>query len=175
VWRPNITKKQGFISKFLEQRKLEREDMQESQFHWKRIHTIKESQNKIVMPSIEDIPKEAKTVYPKELAVEMRFAAIECKEADIYIYAARKDSDPVLVAEGELFVGNRIYIDELEKRYYFVDEIRLYNHWLSEIRIANVRNGCSRLIMRTHGYNRIFTKLEFEVGTWVVDMVGAIE
>lgn len=173
MWKPRYEKKQNFISRWLEERRLREGKVEETQFSWKQVQVISESQEPLFPAErgAEHIPQGAKTVYPKESSIEMRFSCNNCASAEIWIYAARKDDGVVDVANGIIKTGSQTLVKDREIRY-CVDDIFLRNNWLSDFLLAQCRNGWSRVMFRTHGYNRFFVRLKGK-GTWYVDMVGA--
>jgi trehalose-6-phosphatase len=148
--------------------------MEDTQFHWKQIHRITASQEPLGHneKSSANIPKKAKTVYPKEKAVEIRLSSTVKGTAEIYIYAARKDDGVVEVASGVVRAGNQT-IERDNQLCYCVDFISVKNHWLSKIKIASLANSWARIMFATHGYHRVFVRVKFSTGQWYVDMVGA--
>lgn len=174
MWKPNYEKKQTFIGRWLERRRRVRADMEDNQFHWKQIHHIRESQAPLdpSQKTKENIPKEAKTVYPKESAVEIRLLSTERGRAEVYVYAARKDDCIVTVASGFAKTGNQTEIRNGQKCYY-ADKICVDNFWLTKILSSKCPDEAARIMFKTHGYHRVFVRLKFDVGQWYVDMVGA--
>lgn len=175
MWKPKYEKKQGILSRWLERRRRVRNDMEDSQFHWKQIHFIRQSQSPLgpESRSKENIPKEAKTVYAKELAVEIRILCSEKNaQASAWIYAARRDDCIVDVASGMVKSGNQ-YETRKGRMYYYIDSIFIDGRWLSPVRVCRCPGGVSRIMFDTHGYNRVFVRLSFDTGQWIVDMVGA--
>ena len=174
MWKPNFEKKQGFIDRWLERRRQVRTDMEDTQFHWKQIHRITSSQEPLSPneKSIANIPIKAKTVYPKEKAVEIRLSATVKGTAEIYIYAARKDDGIVEVASGLVRTGSQT-IERDNQLCYCVDFISVKSHWLSELKTASLKDGWARIIFATHGYHRVFVRVKFSTGQFYVDMVGA--
>jgi len=173
MWKPNFEKKQGFIGRWLERRRQVRTDMEDTQFHWKQIHRITSSQEPLGPneKSIANIPKKAKTVYPKEKAVEIRLSATAKGTAEIYIYAARKDDGVVVVASGVVKTGAQT-IERDNQLCYCVDFISVKNHWLSESKATTLKDSWARIMFATHGYHRVFVRIKFSTGQWYVDMVG---
>jgi len=172
MWKPNIERKQGLIGRWLERRKRKSGDMDHTQFHFKQIHHITKSQEPLKPEERTKtyIPRDAKTAYPGEKAIEIRFCSTQIRaEAKVYIYAARKDDDIVKVASGLIGTGSQD-TKRNGQRCYYIEKIIIDDNWLSPIRIA--RSGVGRIMVRTHGYHRFFTKLKFESGEWFVDMVG---
>lgn len=174
MWKPNFEKKQGFIGRWLERRRQVRPDMEDTQFHWKQIHRITASQEPLgpAEKSSANIPKRAKTVYPKEKAVEIRLSATVQGTAEVYIYAARKGGGVVEVASGLVRTGAQT-IERDNQLCYCVDFISIKNHWLSEPKIASLKDGWARIMFATHGYHRVFARVKFSTGQFYVDMVGA--
>ena len=174
MWKPNFEKKQGFIGRWLERRRQVRPDMEDTQFHWKQIHRITASQEPLgpAEKSSANIPKRAKTVYPKEKAVEIRLSATVKGTAEVYFYAARKDDGVVEVASGLVKTGAQT-IERDNQLCYCVDFISVKNHWLSKTKIASLKDGWARIMFATHGYHRIFARVKFNTGQFYVDMVGA--
>jgi len=170
MWQPTLQKTQGFISRLLEKWRRKSGDMEHTQFHFKQIHHIKKSQEPLKADerSRAYIPKEAKTAYPGERAIEVRFCSTARRShAHLHLYAARKDDDIVEVASGLITTGEQETIRG-GQRCYYVEPILLKDNWLTPI---NTSGG--RIIFRTHGYHRFFTRLKFESGEWFVDMVGS--
>lgn len=174
MWRPNYEKKKTFITRWLEEKRLREGKVEDNQFQWKQVQKIEKSQNRLY-PGQRDylyIPKGAKTVYPKESSVEMRFSSTAVGTALVYIYAARKDDGIVDVAEGVIETGRQTITRE-GNICFCVDNINIKASWLSDMLLAQCRDGWSRVMFRTHGYNRFFVRLNFTEGIWYVDMVGA--
>jgi hypothetical protein len=143
--------------------------MELTQFHFKQIHHFKKSQEPLKpdQRTKEYIPKEAKTAYPGERAIEIRFRSTKKNsDARFYLYAARKDDDIVEVASGLICIGCQDTIRNGQRGYYG-KKILINDNWLSPVVIA-----AGRLMLKTHGYHRFFVKMKFETGEWFVDMVG---
>lgn len=150
-----------------------RPEMEDTQFSWQKIHCIEKSQEPLSpnQRTIQNIPKRAKTVYPKEGAVEIRVCSTVSGIAEIYIYAARKHDGIVEMASGLIKTGAQT-VERDNLLCYCVDNMQMENHWLTEPEISNVKDGWSRIMFRTHGYHRVFARVKFQSGTWYVDMVG---
>lgn len=172
MWKPNYPKTQTFISRWLERKRQVRTDMEDTQFHWKQIHHITKSLKPLGPDQMtkENIPKNSKTVYPKELSVEIRLLSTKEGKAEIYIYSARKDDSVVLVASGMVKTGPQTEIRD-NKLCYFADKIYLDKFWFTKILKAQ---HPARIMFNTHGYHRVFAIMSFtNDAQWYVDMVGA--
>jgi len=172
MWKPNIEKKQGLIGHWLENRKRKSANMDSAQFHFKEIHRIKKSQEPLGENERSQIyiPKEAKTAYPGETGIEVRFCSTEkAAVANLYLYGARKDDDIVEVASGFIVTGFQ-ETKRHEQVCYYINNILINDTWLSPIGIT--KGSVSRIVFKTHGYHRFFARLKFTTGEWFVDMVG---
>lgn len=146
--------------------------METQQFHFKQVHKITVPNGPIdaMEMTCADIPADAKTIVPKESAVEIRFVHSHPNiTVSVYIYAARKNDDICQVAWGTVTTGA-----QQTDRGIYADRIVLFPSWLSPITIVgNNPNGMARICMRTHGYHRLFVRIDcFKIGVWYVDMAG---
>ena len=122
-----------------------------------------------------DIPKDAKTILPKEAALEVRFC---CTKKNIwataYVYMARKDDDITKVAVAGLKSGLQRTNRDGDGCYY-VDDIRTYgDRWVRPAKAINPdMNGMSRLVLDTCGYNKFFVRIQYpDDCIWYVDTAG---
>lgn len=165
----NKQRKQGWISRWLESRRLNRDDMETMQCHFKQVHKITEAQDPMDIECMRygHIPRDAKTILAKESEVEIRCVHdLPNETAMLYLYAARKDDDICKVAWGQIKSGG-----QLTERGFYIDSIDLVHKWLSPVRCVNVLNGIARIKLQTHGYHRLFVRIDGK-GTWYVDMAG---
>jgi hypothetical protein len=144
--------------------------METMQFHFKQVHKIAERQEPMDIECMRyaNIPREAKTILSKEAKVEMRFIHdLPNETANLYLYAARKDDDICKVTSGTLTSGG-----QRTSRGFYVDRIVVFQSWLSPVVVVgNNPNGMSRILIKTHGYHRLFALIDGK-GTWYVDMAG---
>jgi hypothetical protein len=143
--------------------------METKQFHFKQEHKITSPQQALDRECMKyvHIPRDAKSIMPKESEIEIRFIAdLPGEPAQIWCYAARKDDDICLFAYGQIKSGQ-----QTTDRGFYADSIELCQSWLSPVVIVNQVSGMARIRIQTHGYHRIFVRVGGR-GTWYVDMAG---
>lgn len=147
--------------------------METEQFHWRQIHKIKKSQQELAPDkmSYKDIPADAKTILPKEGAMEIRFSCTRENVCAIaHLYMARRDDDIVNVATAYLKSGLQQTVRDGNACYY-ADYIRPAANWLRPVEaISPGLNQMARLTIDTCGYNKFFARISyFDDCMWYVD------
>jgi hypothetical protein len=136
--------------------------MEVRQNKWEQVHKVDVPQR-----SVSGVPSDAKTIMPREGALEIRFVGPDTSDiAEIEIYLARRSDDPILAARGSIQVGRQAC-----ERGFYCDMIDLVPCWLSKISVTNAMGSIARVCMETHGYHRIFVRVN-GLRTWYVDMAG---